>query len=151
MQYIKAEKMYFSSYIEGGLENVDEYVAQKSCNGVWGDDIELQALREIYNIPVEIYAYDNKPMKTFHESQEYDENGNHIKMRPFRLSYHGNSHYNSIVPLNWCCADAFLDHEKAGYVEDEAIQWALENQDCERVQEEEKVSESTLADKIGTV
>ena len=121
MKYIQAEKMYFSNYIEGGLDNIEEYVTKKSCNGVWGDDLELQALREIYNIPVEIYAYDNKPMKTFHELQEFDDNGNPIKVSPFRLSYHGNSHYNSIVPLNWTCADAFFDPEKAGDVEDEAI------------------------------
>ena len=35
----------------------------------WGFDIELQAIREIYNRPIEIYAYSNKPMKTFHESK----------------------------------------------------------------------------------
>lgn len=36
-------------------------------DGVWGDDIELQALSEIYNRPIEIYAYNNEPMRTFHE------------------------------------------------------------------------------------
>jgi OTU domain-containing protein 5 len=41
MNYIKAEKTYFSNYIEGGLDNIDEYTTKKSCNGVWGDDLEL--------------------------------------------------------------------------------------------------------------
>ena len=45
----------------------DQYIANKSQNGVWGDDIELQAFREIYDVPIEIYAYSNRPMKTFHD------------------------------------------------------------------------------------
>jgi len=57
MKYIEAEKQYFGSYIEGGVEKVNEYVVRKSCNGIWGDDIEIQALSEIYDRPIEIYAY----------------------------------------------------------------------------------------------
>jgi hypothetical protein len=49
-------------------------------------------MSEIYARPIEIYAYDVKPMKTFHEEGD---------VTPFRLSYHGNSHYNSIVPKEW--------------------------------------------------
>lgn len=40
--------------------------------------------------PVEIYAYSNTPMRTFHESKD----GTTL---PIRLSYHGESHYNSII------------------------------------------------------
>ena len=68
MKYILAEKEYFGSYIEGGVQKVEEYTLNKSCNGVWGDDIEIQALSEIYDKPIEIYAYSTKPMKTFHET-----------------------------------------------------------------------------------
>ena len=69
MEYIKIEKEYFKSYIEGGLKDdeFENYVHRKSTNGVWGDDIEIQAMREIYNLPIEIYANSNVPMKTFHE------------------------------------------------------------------------------------
>ena len=69
MKYIQAEKDYFQNYIEGGLGGINSYVERKSNDGEWGDDIELQAIREIYNRPIEIYAYSNKPMKTFHESK----------------------------------------------------------------------------------
>jgi hypothetical protein len=41
MQYIDAERNYFSSFIEGGLAKIDEYIAKKSLNGEWGDDIEI--------------------------------------------------------------------------------------------------------------
>jgi OTU domain-containing protein 5 len=65
MDYILNEKQYYKDFIEGG--NVEEYVARKKINGVWGDDVEIQALSEIYNRPIEIYAYSNQPMRTFHE------------------------------------------------------------------------------------
>lgn len=64
----------------------------KKKDGVWGDDVEIQALSEIYNRPIEIYVYSCKPIRTFHESSfdGYD---------PIRLSYHGKSHYNSVFML----------------------------------------------------
>jgi hypothetical protein len=54
-------------------------------------------MSEIYNRGIEIYAYSNKPMKTFHEPNNFKDK----ERVPIRLSYHGNSHYNCIVPKNW--------------------------------------------------
>ena len=79
----------------------------KRTSGVWGDDIELQALSEIYNRPIEIFLNSNKPLKTFHEN--YDgcsrncnnvdyNNINNVKKFPIRVSYHGKAHYNSVIP-----------------------------------------------------
>lgn len=67
MDYILSEKEYFGSYIIGGEASVGDYVARKRQNAIWGDDLEIQALSEIYNRPIEIYAYSNVPMRTFHE------------------------------------------------------------------------------------
>ena len=67
MEYIEQDKEYFSDFIIGGQSKFEEYVARKKQNGKWGDDLEIQALSEIYNRPVEIYAYSNEPMRTFHE------------------------------------------------------------------------------------
>lgn len=64
MEYIETERAYFHNFIEG---NFDDYIAKKRTHGEWGDDVEIQAMSEIYDRPIEIYAYDNKPMKTFHE------------------------------------------------------------------------------------
>lgn len=89
MKYISLQRDYFSQFIVGGIEKVDEYLSHQSRSGAWGDDIEIQALSEIYNKPFEIYAYSNIPMRTFHE---------HFGIgSPLRLSYHGQSHYNSIA------------------------------------------------------
>lgn len=71
-------------------------------DGVWGDDVELQALSEIYARPIEIYAYQSTPMRTFHEDSVGTDAGAERKdhqEQPIRLSYHGKEHYNSIVPL----------------------------------------------------
>lgn len=82
MDYILSEKAYFKDFIIGGQENnVEAYVNRKRANAVWGDDVEIQALSEIYNRPIEIYAYSNEPMRTFHEQGGNEE--------PIRLSYHG--------------------------------------------------------------
>lgn len=48
------------------VENVHDYVQRKSADGVWGDDIEIEALSEIYARPIEIYAMGIKPIRTFH-------------------------------------------------------------------------------------
>ena len=93
MDYIEAEKDFFSQFIIGGDEFIDEYLQRKRQDGVWGDDIEIQAMSEIYNRPIEIYAYHNEPMRTFHED--------FLKGKsPIRLSYHGRKHYNSIEEIS---------------------------------------------------
>lgn len=91
---------------------MESYVSRKRMNGIWGDDLEIQALSEIYNRPIEIYAYQTEPMRTFHETDGGEE--------PIRLSYHGQSHYNSIVPLNWNYEKVYVKR-KPGEVEEEAI------------------------------
>ncbi len=92
MDYILSEKDYFKDFIDDSIV-FEDYVARKRQNAEWGDDIEIQAISEIYNRPVEIYAYSNVPMRTFHETSGSAE--------PFRLSYHGRCHYNAIVNNQW--------------------------------------------------
>lgn len=38
-------------------EDIDSYVSRKRNNHVHGNHIEIQAISEIFNRPVEIYAY----------------------------------------------------------------------------------------------
>lgn len=138
MRYLEAECEYFKSFIEDGSTTFEEYIKRKSQDGVWGDDVEIQALSEIYDVPIEIYAYSNKPMKTFHESRDEGE------QRVLRLSYHGMSHYNSIVALHWTPALALCDPLEAGSIENEAVEYSLEQSRQHNEQpdkdEEEKTS-----------
>eukprot|EP00826_Nyctotherus_ovalis_P059198 TRINITY_DN8210_c0_g4_i2.p2 TRINITY_DN8210_c0_g4~~TRINITY_DN8210_c0_g4_i2.p2 ORF type:complete len:153 (-),score=23.34 TRINITY_DN8210_c0_g4_i2:461-919(-) len=94
MDYICVEKNFFSQYIIGGLEAVEQYVETKRGLGIWGDDLEIEALSEIYERPIEIYAYDDKPMRTFHETSVAN-----TAIRPLLLSYHGRSHFNSVCAV----------------------------------------------------
>jgi OTU domain-containing protein 5 len=98
MKYILANKAFFQAFIAG--ESAEEYCVRKSKDRVWGDDVELQALSEIYDRAIEIYAYQTESMRTFHEQEK--------ARKPIRLSYHGSSHYNSVVKLGWTLSDALL-------------------------------------------
>ena len=88
-------------------------MARKREDGVWGDDVEIQALSEIYDRPIELYAYSKVPMRTFHESHGSE------GTQPIRLSYHGKSHFNSIMPFNEG-EHAFL-RSRPGVVEQAAV------------------------------
>lgn len=106
MDYLLLERDFFSQFVEGGNKEFDNYINMKRKSGVWGDDIELQAISEIYNRPIEIYSGSNKPLKTFHENlKEFnlkeDNKLNKKQISPIRVSYHGKEHYNSIVPTKY--------------------------------------------------
>lgn len=40
-------------------EDIDSYVSRKRNNHVHGNHIEIQAISEIYNRPVELYSYES--------------------------------------------------------------------------------------------
>ena len=81
MDYLVILKRYFEPYID---EDFDSYIKRKRKDKVWGDDVELEALSEIYNRPIEIYKESNKPLKTFHEmnyEQDLADRGSTEKQR----------------------------------------------------------------------
>lgn len=45
---------YFAQFV---TEDIDSYVSRKRNNYVHGNHIEIQAISEIYNRPVELYTY----------------------------------------------------------------------------------------------
>lgn len=51
-------------------------------------------------------------MRTFHEQDGGEE--------PFRLSYHGKSHYNSVIPKEWNFENVYIK-ANPGETEEEAI------------------------------
>lgn len=91
MMYITSEREFFSGYI---AEQFEEYVERMMRDGEWGDHVEIQALSELYNRPVEIYAYSPVPMRTY---QAPSTSSSLSPPPPIRLSYHFQSHYNSVV------------------------------------------------------
>jgi len=128
MDYIELEKNFYKNYIIGGGARFDEYLERKRKDGVWGDDLEIQALSEIYDRSIQIYAYSGEPMRTFHEV-------NSNNQEPIRLSYHGSSHYNSIKKIGQE-NDGLLDNEP-GVLEDVVLRNSrarLENRNVRNAQ-----------------
>uniref|UniRef100_A0A4W2DQU8 ubiquitinyl hydrolase 1 n=1 Tax=Bos indicus x Bos taurus TaxID=30522 RepID=A0A4W2DQU8_BOBOX len=62
-------------------------------NNCHGNHIEMQAMAEMYNRPVEVYQYSTEPINTFHGIHQNED-------EPIRVSYHRNIHYNSVVNPN---------------------------------------------------
>ena len=59
-------------------------------------------------------------MRTFHEHPD-------SLVEPIRLSYHGKSHYNAVVPIGWT-KDMIYVKSSPGQIEDEAIHMNLKEQ-----------------------
>lgn len=110
---------YFSNYV---TEDFTTYINRKRKNNCHGNHIEMQAMAEMYNRPVEVYQYSTgesvwpvttsrpvsivsqsyltppspsatEPINTFHGIHQNND-------EPIRVSYHRNIHYNSVVNPN---------------------------------------------------
>ena len=90
MDYMAKNDEFFSKFV---TEDFGEYIQRKRNDRTYGDHVEIQALSEIYNRPIEVYQYSLEPINTFicYYSNRSDQNP------PIRMSYHGNIHYNSIT------------------------------------------------------
>ncbi|XP_032939541.1 OTU domain-containing protein 5 isoform X1 [Catharus ustulatus] len=90
MDYLMKNADYFSNYV---TEDFTTYINRKRKSTCHGNHIEMQAMAEMYNRPVEVYQYGTEPINTFHGIQ-------HNEDEPIRVSYHRNIHYNSVVNPN---------------------------------------------------
>ncbi|VDM72352.1 unnamed protein product [Strongylus vulgaris] len=73
-------------------EDFSSYIARKRRPGQHGNHVELQAISEMFARPIEIYEYSENPRNIFYPTINRLE-----VLVPIRLSYHGSSHYNSVV------------------------------------------------------
>lgn len=88
MDYIYQNREYFEQFL---TEDIHSYVKRKRQNHLHGNHIEIQAMSEMYNRPVELYCYNMTPINIYNPEQL--KNGHD----PLRLSYHRYSHYNAIL------------------------------------------------------
>jgi len=91
VDYMELEADYFSNFVTGGDDGTDfkSYADNMRKSGAWGDHLEIQAMSEIYERPIFVYAYSTTPLRTYRDDQ--------ADRIPIRLSYHFSSHYNSVV------------------------------------------------------
>jgi len=121
MRYIDGESSYFRAFVVGDF---DAYVTRMCQSGEWGDHLEIQALSEVYDMPIEIYAYSTHPLRTYsrQDGGSSSESGgvSGVSRRPvMRLSYHFASHYNSVVEVGRTAG--LLDGHHVGEVEEQSI------------------------------
>jgi len=90
MDYMVRNEEFYSKFI---AENFADYVKRKRHDRTYGDHVEIQALSEIYNRPIEVYQYSLEPINSFASKDTG------ATSPPIRLSYHGSIHYNSIIDL----------------------------------------------------
>lgn len=86
IDYIAKNSDYYSHYV---TEDFGEYLKRKSLDHSHGNHIEIQAMSEMFNRPIEVYHYSSEPINIFQ--------GVTNEREPIRLSYHRSVHYNSIV------------------------------------------------------
>ena len=72
MRYIDGEAAYFRAFVVGDF---DAYVSRMCQPGEWGDHLEIQALSEVYDMPIEIYAYSTHPLRTYSRQDGSDGGG----------------------------------------------------------------------------
>lgn len=87
MDYMLKNADFFKHYV---TEDFASYILRKRKNHTHGNHLEIQAMAELYNRPFEVYQYSIDPINTFQSSHRTDN-------VPVRLSYHQNSHYNSVI------------------------------------------------------
>jgi len=113
MAYMESERAYFEPFVVGGGRAFGAYVEHKRQDGVWGDDLELQAMCEIYDRPALVFAFDGvhgmQQLRTFHEDRRRGR-------PPMRLSFYGGGHYDSIVGRDFITAD-----RRPGLIEEQRL------------------------------
>uniref|UniRef100_A0A6M2DKB4 ubiquitinyl hydrolase 1 n=1 Tax=Xenopsylla cheopis TaxID=163159 RepID=A0A6M2DKB4_XENCH len=87
MDYIYQNRDYFAQYV---TEDFNSYVNRKRHENVHGNHVEIQAVSEMYNRPIEVYIYAAEPVNVFNATEH------NSGYEPIRLSYQRGSHYNSI-------------------------------------------------------
>jgi len=68
------------------------YVRRKRQEGVHGNNLEIQAISELFNRPIEVFSPENgpTPLNIFHAEYKTED-------APIRLSYHDGNHYNAVI------------------------------------------------------
>ncbi|KAK0146275.1 OTU domain-containing protein 5-A [Merluccius polli] len=133
MDYLMKNADYFSNYV---TEDFTTYINRKRKNNCHGNHIEMQAMAEMYNRPVEVYQDGTEPINTFHGIHQNND-------EPIRVSYHRNIHYNSIVNPNKATIGVGLGLPafKPGYADQSLMKSAI------KTSEESWIEQQMLEDK----
>lgn len=96
LDYIEQEKDHFVLFLDEEEESFDDYIKRLRCFGEWGDNTELYAAAQCYQVDIYIHQADT-PMYMISGSSSNSSSGSG---KCIHLSYHGECHYNSVLPTN---------------------------------------------------
>ncbi|KAF8109792.1 hypothetical protein N665_0091s0021 [Sinapis alba] len=132
MDYMEHERDHFSQFITEGFTS---YLNRKRRDKVYGNNVEIQALAEMYNRPIHIYSYSTEPINIFQGSYNTD-------TPPIRLSYHHGNHYNSLVDPHRLTVGAGLGFSSLSgrHVDGEQVKAAI------KAQQEHQIDNALLAE-----
>ncbi|KAL1204100.1 OVARIAN TUMOR DOMAIN-containing deubiquitinating enzyme 6 [Cardamine amara subsp. amara] len=132
MDYMEQERDHFSQFI---TESFTSYLKRKRRDKVYGNNVEIQALAEMYNRPIHIYSYSTEPINIFHGNYSTDS-------PPIRLSYHHGNHYNSLVDPHRLTVGAGLGFSSLSgrHVDKEQVKAAI------KAQQEHQIDNALLAE-----
>jgi len=58
MDYVHLQGKYFMAFVDTDRHNsIRDYIVEQRRDKVWGDNLEIQAMAELYDMPVEIFEY----------------------------------------------------------------------------------------------
>jgi len=88
VDYIRTNKDMYTPFIEDD-ETIDQYCADMEKDGVWGDQLEMNALASSLEFNIIVHQVDHPSMvQCFHPPMG--------KVPTVHISYHLNEHYNSV-------------------------------------------------------
>lgn len=88
MDYILENKEIYTHFIMDD-DTIEEYCKVLAKDGTWGDQLEINAMANLYRFNAYIHQVDNPPlMQTFIEPAG--------SVPTIHLSFHLNEHYNSV-------------------------------------------------------
>lgn len=96
MRYVRSNKKHFKQFVDGDF---DQYCASRAKDGVWGDNLEIVALAELFDRPVEVWSREAplNPDGTLEPMRVVQADESSRPVVQIRLTYHGGRHYNSLV------------------------------------------------------
>ena len=115
--YMELNAADFVGFIDTDTQYVDfeDYLFQMRSLGTWGGNLEITALSQLYQRPVEVYDQQTTPRNIFSDSVNYDNN-----QAPIRISYmNGRTHYNSVLSDNH--GETLFQRDDAGVFEDAVL------------------------------
>ena len=114
--YMALYRERFNAFIDTDKNyvNFSHYLNVMRTLRTWGGNLEITALSELYQRPVEVYAQQTTPRRTFSDSVNYNN-----QLPPIRVSFKNGNHYDSIVSEDH--GDTVLNIAEAGDFEDAVL------------------------------